>query len=110
MTARRFLVALALVFGLAWGQATSAADTLATGTFVGASDHITTGGVSVVSNDGVVQIVLADDFSLDGAPDPRVGLGNAGGPATRPTLRRLAEDPSPLVREHAQWALDVLQG
>ncbi|MYC89510.1 MAG: tRNA epoxyqueuosine(34) reductase QueG [Gemmatimonadales bacterium] len=39
-----------------------------------------------------------------------VGLGNAGGPAARPILRRLAADPSPLVREHAGWALDVLCG
>ena len=39
-----------------------------------------------------------------------VGLGNTGGHDARPTLRRLAEDPSPLVREHARWALDVLQG
>ncbi|MCY3699145.1 MAG: tRNA epoxyqueuosine(34) reductase QueG [Gemmatimonadetes bacterium] len=38
-----------------------------------------------------------------------VGLGNAGGPAADQVLRRLAEDPSPLVREHARWALDVLQ-
>ena len=38
-----------------------------------------------------------------------VGLGNAGGSAARPVLRRLAKDPSPLVREHARWALDVLQ-
>ena len=39
-----------------------------------------------------------------------VGLGNAGRPAARPVLRRLAEDSSPLVREHARWALQVLQG
>ena len=39
-----------------------------------------------------------------------VGLGNAGTPAARPVLRRLAEDPSPLVREHARWAIGVLQG
>ncbi|MCY3598687.1 MAG: tRNA epoxyqueuosine(34) reductase QueG [Gemmatimonadetes bacterium] len=38
-----------------------------------------------------------------------VGLGNAGGPAAAPVLRRLAADPSPLVREHARWALDALQ-
>ena len=34
-----------------------------------------------------------------------VGLGNAGGPAARPVLRRLEADPSPLVREHARWAM-----
>ncbi|WP_419950490.1 tRNA epoxyqueuosine(34) reductase QueG [Candidatus Palauibacter sp.] len=34
-----------------------------------------------------------------------VGLGNAGGPAARSVLRRLEADPSPLVREHARWAI-----
>ena len=37
-----------------------------------------------------------------------VGLGNSGGPGARPILERLRADRSPLVREHAQWALDVL--
>ena len=57
----------------------AAADPVASGTFVGASDHITTGGVEIIKNDdGSHTIVLADDFSLDGAPDPRVGLGKDG--------------------------------
>ncbi|WP_419167767.1 tRNA epoxyqueuosine(34) reductase QueG [Candidatus Palauibacter sp.] len=38
-----------------------------------------------------------------------VGLGNAGGPAARPVLRRLEADPAPLVREHARWALNRLE-
>ncbi len=55
------------------------AEPVATGTFVGASDHITTGTVEVVANaDGSHTIILGDDFSLDGAPDPRVGLGSNG--------------------------------
>ncbi len=37
-----------------------------------------------------------------------VGLGNYGEPEVRPTLLRLANDHSPLVREHAQWALSAL--
>ena len=37
-----------------------------------------------------------------------VGLGNSGDPAARPTLERCAGDDSPLVREHATWALDRL--
>ncbi|MGB5863403.1 MAG: DM13 domain-containing protein [Sulfitobacter sp.] len=50
-----------------------------TGTFTGASEHITTGGVTVVKNaDGSATVTLADDFSLDGAPDPRVGFGKDG--------------------------------
>ncbi|MEL7125300.1 MAG: DM13 domain-containing protein [Pseudomonadota bacterium] len=55
------------------------ADPIATGTFTGASDHITTGTVDVVANaDGSHTIILGEDFSLDGAPDPRVGLGKNG--------------------------------
>ena len=37
-----------------------------------------------------------------------VALGNSGDGAYRPILQRLAEDPDPLVREHALWALDRL--
>ena len=55
------------------------AGAVASGTFTGASDHITTGGVEVIKNDdGSHTVVLAADFSLDGAPDPRVGFGKDG--------------------------------
>lgn len=74
-------IALAAVLTAALGLAGIAAqaDPLSSGTFTGASDHITTGSVEVVANaDGSHTIVLGDDFSLDGAPDPRVGLGKDG--------------------------------
>ncbi|MEM7722939.1 MAG: DM13 domain-containing protein [Pseudomonadota bacterium] len=49
------------------------------GQFTGASDHITTGGVTVVETaDGGAVLILDSDFSLDGAPDPRVGFGMDG--------------------------------
>lgn len=49
------------------------------GTFTGASDHITTGGVQIVKTaDGGAVVILDSDFSLDGAPDPRVGFGKDG--------------------------------
>jgi len=68
---------LAIVVGFVAGPAS--AGTVSTGTFIGASDHITTGTVEIVKNDdGSHTIVLGDDFSLDGAPDPRVGLGKNG--------------------------------
>ena len=38
-----------------------------------------------------------------------VALGNVGGPGAMPALRRALDDPSPVVREHAAWALDRLQ-
>jgi len=58
-------------------SATDAA-VIATGTFEGRSDHIVTGNVSITESDGRYIIQLADDFSLDNAPDPKVGLGSDG--------------------------------
>lgn len=49
------------------------------GSFVGKSDHITTGGVTIVKNaDGTATVTLDENFSLDGAPDPRVAFGRDG--------------------------------
>jgi hypothetical protein len=48
------------------------------GTFTGASDHVTSGRVEVVVADGKATINLLDDFFFDGAPDPKVALGNNG--------------------------------
>jgi len=57
----------------------NAGSVAAKGSFVGASDHITKGGVSIVktANGGAI-VILDSDFSLDGAPDPRVGFGKDG--------------------------------
>ena len=52
--------------------------TIATGTFEGRSDHEVTGGVEVVASEGAFFVNLGEDFSLDGAPAPRVGLGKDG--------------------------------
>jgi len=49
---------------------------LSKGTFSGRSDHITTGLVTVEKTANGFQLRFADDFSLDGAPDPVVALGN----------------------------------
>lgn len=49
------------------------------GGFVGKSNHITTGTLTIEANDdGSHTVTLSDDFSLDGAPDPRVGFGKDG--------------------------------
>ena len=45
-----------------------------TGEFSGRSNHVTTGGASLTSN----TLTLEDDFTLDRAPDPVVGLGRNG--------------------------------
>ena len=50
------------------------------GTFKGASNHVTTGSVSVSESGGKVVIKLGKNFSLDGAPDPYVALGNGSKP------------------------------
>jgi len=51
---------------------------LAAGSFEGRNDHVVTGGVEVVEVDGRFVVNLGADFSLDGAPDPKVGLGKDG--------------------------------
>ena len=44
------------------------------GTFVGASNHVTTGTAEIAGN----TVNLLDDFTFDGAPDPKVALGKDG--------------------------------
>lgn len=44
------------------------------GTFTGLNNHITT-GTAEIAGDGVQ---LLDDFTFDGAPDPKVALGKDG--------------------------------
>ena len=57
----------------------TAGEAVTKGTFTGASEHITTGGVQIVKTaDGGAVVILDTDFSLDGAPDPRVGFGVDG--------------------------------
>ena len=56
-------------------QAQSSA-ALASGTFSGRSDHITTGAVRLVKTQTGYGLEFAEDFSLDGAPDPIVAIGN----------------------------------
>jgi len=48
------------------------------GNFTGASGHTTTGQVAVVQTADGWEVHLKDDFTFDGAPDPRVGFGTAG--------------------------------
>ena len=68
------LIAVSITFAI---PTFAAADT--SGSFVGASNHVTSGGVTVVKHaDGSATVTLADNFSLDGGPDPRVGFGKNG--------------------------------
>lgn len=73
-------VGAALATMIVMAPISASADKIAAkGSFKGASDHITTGGVSIVktANGGAV-VILDSNFSLDGAPDPRVGFGKDG--------------------------------
>jgi hypothetical protein len=68
-----------MAIGLVTVMAARAADTMiANGTFQGKNGHVASGGVSVVKTaDGIV-VLLRDDFSFDGAPDPKLGFGKGG--------------------------------
>lgn len=48
------------------------------GTFQGASGHVTTGRVELAKENGKYVVHLLDDFTFDGAPDPKVALGRNG--------------------------------
>jgi len=37
-------------------------------------------------------------------------LGNVGGPEALPALRTAAQDPEPLIAEHAAWAVAEIEG
>lgn len=79
ITALKNILAIALAGFISFAAVSANAGSVASGTFTGASDHITTGGVEVIKNDdGSHTVVLGADFSLDGAPDPRVGFGKDG--------------------------------
>ena len=76
----RALAAVAsLALALAIPSLASAGDkTIGHGSFTGASDHITTGEVSVVKTADGYQVVLEDSFNFDGAPDPKLGFDKDG--------------------------------
>jgi Electron transfer DM13 len=44
------------------------------GMFAGAHDHVVSGSYSITMQEGKAALVLGDDFSLDGAPDPYIVL------------------------------------
>lgn len=56
----------------------AAVRTTARGAFVGDTGHVTTGTAEVFRDAEGWKIRLGPDFSLDGAPDPKVALGNGG--------------------------------
>lgn len=67
-----------LAASLALSATASHAGSKRMGSFIGASNHITTGGVSIVKTQNGLAVKLESDFSLDGAPDPKIGFGVDG--------------------------------
>ncbi len=74
-----WLSAFALLIALVLpGQQLLAGEMKQSGEFKGLNNHITTGMVEVVKTDAGYVIKLADNFSFDGAPDPKVAFGTDG--------------------------------
>ncbi len=70
------VIALAAIFfGLP-----ATAEPIGTGVFQGASNHKTSGAVTITKQGGQYVIELGSDFSFDGAPDPYVSLGTGKRP------------------------------
>lgn len=55
-----------------------AEETLSSGQFVGQSRHSASGGVTLVEKGSGYTVVLQEDFSFDGAPDPKLAFGQDG--------------------------------
>jgi len=68
-------LALSLLFTTMFVNADGASRS---GTFTGLNNHVTLGTATVVQTDSGYVIELGEDFSFDGAPDPKVALGNDG--------------------------------
>lgn len=82
---RNGLVAAALVFAMLAEFSAAQAETLASVALEGRNDHVVTGTLTIVKeDDGTHTVALGEDFTLDGAPDPKVafGDGDKADPAT----------------------------
>ncbi|NEQ54078.1 MAG: DM13 domain-containing protein [Leptolyngbya sp. SIO3F4] len=44
--------------------------------FTGESGHVVSGGIDIVQKGDIYHVVLGEDFSFDGAPDPKLGFSN----------------------------------
>lgn len=71
-------MAVAALFALSPLAANAGEKVLASGKLKGASNHATSGNVSVVETDDGVVVVLGSNFNFDGAPDPKIGFGKSG--------------------------------
>lgn len=74
------LLAVATAAGASFLSSPAAAgeDVLSSGSFHGLNGHATEGSVVIKKTDDGVVAVLEEDFSFDGAPDPKLGFGKDG--------------------------------
>ena len=54
------------------------AQVLRAGTFKGVSTYRAQGEIQIVTSGGVTKIILPQNFSVSGVPDPKLGFGNNG--------------------------------
>ena len=80
----RLFIAALLAFATAAGasflssSAVAGEDVLSSGRFHGLNGHATEGSVVIKKTDDGAVAVLEEDFSFDGAPDPKLGFGKDG--------------------------------
>ncbi|NQW11143.1 MAG: DM13 domain-containing protein [Alphaproteobacteria bacterium] len=74
---RTFLATLALAIAVAVAAPNGHAAERSGG-FTGASGHVTKGTATIVQKADGWYIEVANDFWFDGAPDPKLALGNGG--------------------------------
>ncbi len=72
------IVLATLILSLVISIPVYAEETIKSGRFKGASNHVTKGSVNLVKTADGHAVVLAPNFSFDGAPDPKVGFGKDG--------------------------------
>jgi hypothetical protein len=80
---------------------------LSSGHFDGRSDHITAGQVKLEKTATGFQLSFAADFSLDGAPDPVVAIGNG---ETYDAANKLGKLKSKTGRQIYQLPADFVPG
>ena len=87
----RFFASLtvAVLIGIAASTGVVAGGHGITGAFVGDNDHVTSGSVEIVKAGSGYKVILGDDFSLDGGPDPKLGFGNGSDFASETMFSKL---------------------
>lgn len=90
-----FVAATVLIFSPVLVQAAEVlegASLIKSSSFTGENDHTVSGKVEIVKQGDVYYLVLGEDFSFDGAPDPRLGFSNDDSYASASTFSGLNLD------------------